>query len=51
MAGAGVTPDFAVNVGSQPFTGTLAQDPDVTAALQVATTAQQLATAAGQRRN
>ena len=51
MAGAGVTPDVAVNVSSQPFTGTLAQDPDVTAALQVATTAQQLAAAAGQRRN
>lgn len=51
MAGAGVTPDYHVNTGSQPFTGTLAQDPDVAAAMQVASTAQQLATASGQRRN
>lgn len=51
MAGSGVTPDYHVNTGSQPFTGTLAQDPDVAAAMQVASTAQQLATASGQRRN
>lgn len=53
MAGAGVNPDFVVNLGSQPFTGALAQDPDVLAALQAIQngTAAQLANAAGQRRN
>jgi carboxyl-terminal processing protease len=53
MAGAGVTPDFSVNVGSQMYNGPLSGDPDVTAALQLIQngTAAQLASAAGQHRN
>lgn len=53
MAGAGVAPDFAVNVGSEFYNGPLTGDPDVTAALQLIENgaAAQLATAAGQRRN
>lgn len=53
MAGAGVNPDFAVNVGSQLYNGPLTGDPDVAVAMQVIQngTAAQLASAAGQRRN
>jgi len=52
MAGAGVTPDFTVNVGSQLYNGPLTGDPDVAAALQVIQngTAAQLASSAGQRK-
>lgn len=51
MAGAGVTPDFTVNVGSQLYNGPLTGDPDVAAAMQVIQngTAAQLASAAGRR--
>lgn len=53
MAGAGVTPDYTVNVGAQPYNGPLTSDPDVTAALQLIQngTAAQLASTAGQRHN
>jgi len=53
MAGAGVTPDFAVNVGTQLYNGPVTGDPDVAAALQLiqSGTVAQMASAAGQRRN
>jgi carboxyl-terminal processing protease len=52
MAGAGVNPDFAVNVGTQLYNGPVNGDPDVMAAMQLIQSGNvaQLATAAGQRR-